>query len=75
MILYTVIPPELIFDEEPDCNNNNNSHNEVEIKHGSVSLLVEPTAGGQGKVTRVISTDPQDYLKPEWQPGTVMLIS
>jgi len=71
MMLYTIIPSEAIFDSEPETGLTENS-SEVEIKQGSVSLLTQALPGGQYKINRIISTDPQDYLKPEWQPGSIM---
>ncbi len=69
MLLYTVIPIESIFDSD---SNNESPPDEVEIDQGRTSLLAQSLPGGQYKITRIISTDPQDYLKPEWQPGTIM---
>lgn len=74
MILYTVIPMESIFDSETETSVAENSSAEVEIEQGRAKLLAQPLPGGQYKITRLISTDPQDYLKLEWQPGTIMSI-
>ncbi|TCL61545.1 YlzJ-like protein [Hydrogenispora ethanolica] len=71
MLLYTVIPPELIFEDD---SGENSPCEPVEVKKGAVSLMVQPLSAGQGRITRVISTDPQDFLNPEWQPGTIMSI-
>lgn len=73
MMLYTIIPSETIFDSEPETGPVENS-GEVEIKQGPVSLLTQALPGGQYKINRIISTDPQDYLKPEWQPGSIMTL-
>jgi hypothetical protein len=72
MILYTIIPLEAVFDWETENGFHEFSTDEVLIKQGSVSLLTQPLPGGQYKINRIISTDPQDYLKPEWQPGSIM---
>lgn len=72
MMLYTIIPSEAIFDAEPQTSPLESSADEVEIKQGPVSLLTQPLPGGQYKINRIISTDPQDYLRPEWQPGSIM---
>ena len=74
MILYTIIPPEIIFDE-PDSQKEEEQQSDVEIKRGGLSLMVQPLPGGQAKVTRIISTNAQDYLNPQLQPGTIMSIS
>jgi len=71
MLLYTIIPPEYIFEEsDPETE----QEAEFEIKRGSLSLLVQPLPGGQAKVSRIISTNAQDYLNPQWQPGSIMSI-
>lgn len=72
MMLYTIIPAEAIFDSESETSPLESSVGQVEIKQGSVSLLTQPLPGGQYKIDRIISTDPQDYLRPEWQPGSIM---
>lgn len=72
MMLYTIIPLEAIFDPETETGSGESVVAEVEIKQGSVSLLAQPLPGGQYKINRIISTDPQDYLRPEWQPGSIM---
>lgn len=71
-MLYTIIPIESIFDSDSENSIDKDSHGEVEIEQGRASLLAQSLPGGQYKITRIISTDPQDYLKPEWQPGTIM---
>lgn len=72
MMLYTIIPFEAIFDSESETGPTGDSLGEVEIRQGQASLLAQQLPGGQYKITRIISTDSQDYLKPEWQPGTIM---
>lgn len=63
MILYTVMPLEAIFQEDEG-----GGYQDLII--GGVQLEVEQTAPGRGRITRIISTNPQDYLDPRWQPGT-----
>jgi hypothetical protein len=67
MLLYTIVPPEIIFEEE----DNDELPPEIEMKDGSVSLLCQMLPGGEIRINRVISSNPQDYLKPDWQPGSV----
>jgi hypothetical protein len=73
-MLYTIVPPEIIFGESEETaeGGSDNSLQEIEIKEGGASLLVQRLPNGQSRLSRVISTDPQDYLKPEWQPGSLM---
>lgn len=44
----------------------------LEVRQEGRLLLVEPQPGGQGKLVRLISSDPSDYLNPSWQPGTMV---
>ncbi len=73
MLLYTVVPPELIFEEEAGAAADPPAA-PIEIQKGSVRLMVDPLPGGQGRISQIISTNPQDYLNPAWQPGTIMSI-
>lgn len=67
MLLYTIVPPEMIFDESQE-----ELPQEIEIKDGSVSLLCQTFPGGEMRISRIISSNPQDYLKPGWQPGSIV---
>jgi hypothetical protein len=69
-MLYTIIPVESIFESESDSQED--AHDEVEIGRSGACLLVNSLSGGKYKVIRIISTDPQDYLNPQWQPGTII---
>jgi hypothetical protein len=77
MVLYTIIPMEYIFGEDNDSKEEppeRKDPDEVEIKQGAVSLIGQPLPGGQMKLTRIISTNPQNYLNPEWQPGSILKV-
>lgn len=68
MILYTPMQLELVVEgleemKEPAARL-------VEI--GGVPLIIEDTGPGEGKVVRLLSTDPQDYLLPALYPGAVI---
>ena len=65
MILYTMMPQELIFPSEPDA-----FHHQCTIMHEGVELLVETTSGDTGRIVRILSTDPQHYLDERFAPGT-----
>ncbi|HEX2953608.1 MAG TPA: YlzJ-like family protein [Bacillota bacterium] len=69
-MLYTIVPTEVIFAEgesEVEGSQNNASEQLVEIE--GATLLVEPDGTGRGRIKRIISTDPNHYLDPRWQPG------
>jgi hypothetical protein len=73
-MLYTIVPIEYIFavEEIEDDQSEKQKDEDIEITKEGVSLLVQSLAPGQYKVTRIISTNPNDYLRPEWQPGVIM---
>lgn len=64
-VMWTAMPLELVLDGmAPDVQSC------VEVTVEGRLLQVLPGANGQGTVQRLISTDPQDYLDPRWQPGS-----
>ncbi|MGG5252892.1 YlzJ-like family protein [Neobacillus sp. SM06] len=64
MILYTMMPQELIFPSESDA------QHQCTIIQDGVELLVETTSGDTGRIVRILSTDPQHYLDARFTPGT-----
>ncbi|HHT72706.1 MAG TPA: hypothetical protein GX008_03230 [Firmicutes bacterium] len=66
-MLYTVIPVEDVLEgwevDPPQT---------VDVMVGGVLLQVEPLSQFAGRVERVISSDPQVYLDPQFQPGSVL---
>ena len=68
MILYTVVPVEDVLQEEEE-------RPLVPAALGDCLLLVEPLGDGRGRIERVLATDPQRYLDPALQPGTVVLLA
>jgi len=63
MLLYTVVPPEEIFfgdDEAPEP---------VAAAVAGVPVLVTPAGGGWARIERLLSTDPDHFLDPRFQPG------
>ncbi len=46
--------------------------NLVEIEYDGLLLQVEPLGDGKGKVVRLISSNPTDFLRPDLLPGRVI---
>ncbi|HHV34985.1 MAG TPA: hypothetical protein GXX59_05340 [Syntrophomonadaceae bacterium] len=69
MILYTPLPMELVMSVE----DNSSPYQEIELD--GVTLVVQPTAAGMGKIVQIRSTDPGVYLRPEFQPGQQISLS
>lgn len=64
MILYTMIPLEEIFKEDDkivEC---------LQIPYSKGIIEVELISASKAKIVRLISRDLNDYLQPQFQPGT-----
>lgn len=70
MIHYSVIPSDVIFQGmdtfEPAY---------VEIEYNGIKMQIEPMKDYQARIIRIYSSDPQDYLKEQYTPGTVIAYS
>lgn len=64
MVLYTVIPLENVLGEDDA-----EIGEVLTVNVGGVNATVRPDAGGYGVVERLLSTNPEDYLKSELAPG------
>jgi len=65
MILHSVVPMETVF-----ANMDQVEKQELkEVTIGHMTMLVEPTGPFEGKIVRMISPLPQDYLNPRCAPG------
>lgn len=70
MLYYTIVPPESLFAEEAE----QGERRLLEVRRGGATMLVAPTARGNGRIERLISTDPHHYLDPAFQPGAEVSI-
>ncbi|MGQ9778900.1 MAG: YlzJ-like family protein [Bacillota bacterium] len=66
VVLYTIIPPEVVMAED--------EAGEIPVEEeillpGGVRLLFRSDGRGRWVVSRLLSTDPQDFLDPRWTPG------
>lgn len=66
MILYTPLPMEAIFPVPDDP-----APPRWMSIHGRL-CLVEPDACGLPRIVRLGSTNPDDFLDPRFQPGTLL---
>lgn len=69
MILYTIVPYEMIYEAEQEFN-----HNQENVYYNGVLLTMERLSLNRYKIVSILSTDPNDYLKDEIQPGKVIEI-
>lgn len=65
MILYTPLSETDIFPTDPAAYEKRKF-----ITHEGRSLYVEQTTDGSYQLLQLLSTDPQDFLKITYQPGT-----
>lgn len=68
MILYSVIPTEVIFQGMEQYNP---QYEEIEL-HG-VSMQVERISNNEARIVRLYSVNPQDFLNPALTPGTLIV--
>ncbi len=68
MILHTILPPEMIFPNDYQY-----GAKQKLITRNGVPLIVEQT-GTMYKVVRVMSSNPQDYIRSDIYPGTFISI-
>ena len=66
MILYTIYDPEFVFSTQQ----NNVSYSEMSVDGVKVQISLENNS--DFRVERIISTNPNDYLNPKLQPGSII---
>ncbi|MFY9371621.1 MAG: YlzJ-like family protein [bacterium] len=67
MILYTTMPLENVYQGLEDMR-----PSYLEVEMAGTMVVVEPIGLNQGRIVRILSTDPQDYLHPGLQPGRII---
>ncbi len=68
-VLYTVVPLEIIFDDDEGEKGDAPGPEQL-VEMDGVPMLVRPDGRGGTVVSRLLSTNPEDFLDPRWQPGT-----
>ncbi|MFI5360281.1 MAG: YlzJ-like family protein [Halanaerobiales bacterium] len=68
MLNYSIYPLEMILEDYDDFVP---EYEEVNFSNG-LTLLVERSGKDERKIAKIISSDPQDYLRPELQPGSIL---
>ncbi len=68
MILYTCMPIEQVLEGTESFN-----PQYIELEHaGGGKLIVEVLSSTEGRLVRLISPRPEDYLDPALQPGKLL---
>lgn len=68
MTIYSPMPVEVIFQNQDQLD-----YKLVNQVFDGVPVQVMVTSDGIARIERILSTDPQDYLKVALQPGQVIL--
>lgn len=68
-MMYTIIPQEEIWNEDIT------STVEQNVTVDGCVMQVQPVDAANGVVTRILSTDPQDFLNLRFQPGSLVPLS
>ncbi|HHW27468.1 MAG TPA: hypothetical protein GXX23_09090 [Firmicutes bacterium] len=61
--MYTIYPPDVVLQVQAE-----EKRDYFNVEVGGRTLVLE-FRDGQARVVRLISPDPMDYLKPQYQPG------
>lgn len=74
MIHYTILPFDIIF-EEDNLDLGNKPKQRV-IEMDGVSFVVEPSTESdtEFKIVQLISTDPNHFLNEQYQPGQMLAL-
>lgn len=67
MIIYSPLPEEVIFQ-----NQNQDEYKLINQVWNGIPVQIMVTKDGTARIERILSTDPQDYLNADLQPGQVL---
>lgn len=67
MILWTVMPIELVLAQQ-----DNVSNPYEEIEYAGTKMMVERMPSNQCRIVRILSSNPMDFLRSDIQPGTIL---
>lgn len=68
MILYSVIPVDVVFGNQYNCD----EFKFKEIEYEGEKVVVSPLSNSAYRVDRLISTSPKAYLNPKLMPGQII---
>jgi len=68
VILYSIIPSEVVFGGAPGAVDNNY----LEMEYLGEKVQVSALSNSQYVIQRVISTSPKAFLNPKLQPGAIV---
>lgn len=65
MILYTIVPPEHIYPQDFEA-----LSGQMMMNYNGIPLLVEKEEGFSYRVVKIVSSDPNHFLRDDCCPGT-----
>ena len=68
MVLWTIMPIELVLQQDTDGKHNGYE----EFNYAGSKVMVERVADNQCRIVRIISSNPNDYLRDDIQPGVYL---
>jgi hypothetical protein len=68
-LFYTIVPDEWLIDDL------HTPRRLITISREGLLMQVEPMEAPYARLHRIFSTDPEDYLDPRWQPGSVVSLT
>lgn len=71
MILYSIVPPEVVFKGFED-NTGNGGIKYIEGEYRGERVVVARMADGSYTMSRLLSTRPSSFLDPVFQPGSIV---
>ena len=69
-LLWSIVPTDSIFATETKDISLLRS-----VPAAEATMILSDVGGGMGKIERLLSTNPNDYLRPEWQPGCLVRLA
>lgn len=70
MILWTIMPDEVVWSLEREMNPLDQKQEMIPLKNGF--LQVREVSNQIWQIEQLVSTDPEDYLKDQYQPGRIL---
>ncbi len=70
-MLYTIVPHEEIWGELDQVDQQ--EYRDVTLN--GCTMQIQPVDSATGKVIRLMSTNPADYLNPQFQPGSTVMLT
>lgn len=68
MIIHSIIPLEVIFNESDKCT----AAKYMEMEYLGEKVQVASLQNNEYRIERILSTSPKAYLNPKLQPGTII---